>query len=329
MIKQKKKVDILLVGSYPPPHGGQSVHIEQLFTNLKNDGFEVDVLNTGVNKNIEGVVNIRSSRELLKKILLHYEFCILHLHVSGIDDFGKIVPVFISTYIRKFSWIVTIHSGNLEAKVKGMKKHLKKFTALILSRVNQLICVNRTIEKVISQFGNKNNITVIPAFNIKFKEQQLSQEIRDFLSTHHPLISCTGFYEPIYGFDLAIEAVSKLKETYRDIGLIIMGDKGNSGEYEAHISKNELGESILMCGNVSNDECLSIMRESTLFLRPTLYDGDAISVREALALRIPVVASKTEFRPAGTATFEIGKLDDMVATIMNSIDAGWDSDRMI
>ena len=295
------------------------MHIEQLYSNLKNEEFDVEVLNTGVNKNIEGVVNIKSSWELLKDILFSRNFHVLHLHVSGIDDFGKMVPVFIASYLRRFSWILTIHSGNIEAKVEGMKKYLKMFIKVMLSKVNKLICVNRTIEKTILQWLTTNNIVVVPAFNINFKEQELSQEVRHFIGSHRPVISCTGFYEPVYGFDLAIKAVLKLRETYKDIGLIIMGDKKNSEKYEVLINENELSDNILLYGNVSNDECLSIMKESTIFLRPTLYDGDAISVRESLALQTPVVASKTEFRPPGTATFETGNIEDMVSTIMDSI----------
>ena len=41
------------------------------------------------------------------------------------------------------------------------------------------------------------------------------------------------------------------------------------------------------------------MSRSRILLRTTLYDGDAISVREALQLGTPVIATDNAMRPAG------------------------------
>jgi len=43
-----------------------------------------------------------------------------------------------------------------------------------------------------------------------------------------------------------------------------------------------------------------------VFVRPTLADGDAISVREALALGRPTVASAVGARPSGALVFAAG-----------------------
>ena len=40
------------------------------------------------------------------------------------------------------------------------------------------------------------------------------------------------------------------------------------------------------------------MSRITIFLRTTLYDGDSISVREALHLGVPVIASDNGMRQA-------------------------------
>ena len=44
---------------------------------------------------------------------------------------------------------------------------------------------------------------------------------------------------------------------------------------------------------------LRMMAESDLVLRTTLYDGDSISVREALHLGTPVIATDNAMRPDG------------------------------
>jgi glycosyltransferase involved in cell wall biosynthesis len=47
-----------------------------------------------------------------------------------------------------------------------------------------------------------------------------------------------------------------------------------------------------------------ILARSHLFLRPTNTDGDAISIRESLYYKIPVIASNVVDRPEGTILFK-------------------------
>jgi glycosyltransferase involved in cell wall biosynthesis len=65
------------------------------------------------------------------------------------------------------------------------------------------------------------------------------------------------------------------------------------------------------------------MCRSHVFVRGTLEDGDSMSVREALALGIPVVASRVGSRPAGAILFPSGDVDEMVS----KIDLAWAGER--
>jgi glycosyltransferase involved in cell wall biosynthesis len=57
------------------------------------------------------------------------------------------------------------------------------------------------------------------------------------------------------------------------------------------------------------------MQALDVFVRPTYFDGDACSVREALALGVRVVASDTEFRPDGVRLFPRGDADALAEAI--------------
>ncbi|HEX8953150.1 MAG TPA: glycosyltransferase, partial [Polyangia bacterium] len=59
-------------------------------------------------------------------------------------------------------------------------------------------------------------------------------------------------------------------------------------------------------GELERQHALAVVAAADLFVRPTLADGDAISVREAIALGIPVVASAVGARPAEAALFPAG-----------------------
>jgi glycosyltransferase involved in cell wall biosynthesis len=54
---------------------------------------------------------------------------------------------------------------------------------------------------------------------------------------------------------------------------------------------------------------------SDLMLRTTLFDGDAISVREALYLSTPVIASDNGMRPAGVHLIPKSDLQALLSAI--------------
>src|SRR5262249_49089453 len=58
-----------------------------------------------------------------------------------------------------------------------------------------------------------------------------------------------------------------------------------------------------------------------LLLRTTLYDGDSVSVREALYLGTPVIATDNGMRPAGVHLIpaqDRGRLRDSILKLMTS-----------
>ena len=61
------------------------------------------------------------------------------------------------------------------------------------------------------------------------------------------------------------------------------------------------------------------MSSLDVFVRPTYFDGDASSVREALTLGVRVVASDTDFRPEGVWRFPPGDADALAAAIETAL----------
>jgi len=67
-----------------------------------------------------------------------------------------------------------------------------------------------------------------------------------------------------------------------------------------------------------------VISRSDLFLRPTTTDGDAVSVREALELGVPVVASDAVPRPDAVVLYRAGDLADFVAKVREALERGRD-----
>jgi hypothetical protein len=58
------------------------------------------------------------------------------------------------------------------------------------------------------------------------------------------------------------------------------------------------------------------MIHSSIVLRPTLTDGDALTIREALYLKKIVIASDIVKRPAGTFLYKTGQSSDLYYKIV-------------
>ena len=138
----------------------------------------------------------------------------------------------------------------------------------------------------------------------------LDDNLEAFLNNHQTILSSTGYcFAKYYGFELAIDAINTINsESNGVIGLVILGGNKTSDDYKKLLQK--YGEDklvhVFFAGDIPHKQVLSIISRSTIFLRPTYHDGDSNSVREAIAIGIPVVASDTELRPKETFLFTIG-----------------------
>jgi glycosyltransferase involved in cell wall biosynthesis len=141
------------------------------------------------------------------------------------------------------------------------------------------------------------------------------------MERHSPLLSTAMFFRPEYGFELLLDAITELKVVNPGIGCVVMGDGEHRDESMMRVRQAGLEDAILVTGDLDHERCLALMSRSDVFVRPTFMDGDSISVREALALGVPVVASKVGMRPAGTVLFEVGNKSELVERIHATVGA--------
>jgi glycogen synthase len=311
--------DVMLVGSFPPPHGGQAVHIQNLATFLRARGAHVRILNTGSNKSLraDGVSNVHTSRALFTALINGSRVRLVHVHVSSPLDFTKLIPVALAARSRRIPWIVTVHSGNTVRRLHNVGPLHRAAVRALLSGAARIICVNAAIQDSISPLIRPKTALVIPPYSIDVAAIAPPQpEISEFMRKHAPVITCVGLFEPAYGFEDAVQLMVTVTARYPDAGLLLIGDPRESAQCRARIAELRLEDHVRVCGNLEHDECLGVISSSALFLRPTMYDGDALSVREALTVGVPVVASATDFRPGGVVLYRRGDPGDLATQVL-------------
>lgn len=310
-----------LIGTFPPPYGGVSIHIKALKSFLDQKGIVSIIYNTGRNKNIvcEQVENVISLADLFKKLFFS-QADILHAH-GGVDLYKKLFIILLIKVLKGKKYIVTVHSGGIVEDLKRKNCLYQRILTLLFNNAERIICVSEKIKNVLTEIGIiPQKCIVIPAFSIdvSLKSIRLCNDMSNFINHHSPLLSCLGFsFQPHYGFDLAISAINVLRNKYPKIGLIIIGADKREVAFQQliHMFNSESLKDIYFSGGIDHKQVLAIIKESNIFIRPTFHDGDANSVREAISIKTPVIASDAETRPNGVILFKKGNLKDLIEKI--------------
>jgi phosphatidylinositol alpha-1,6-mannosyltransferase len=119
------------------------------------------------------------------------------------------------------------------------------------------------------------------------------------MERHSPLLVSVCGLEPEYDIELQIEAMAGILDRIPGAGLIVAGGGSLEAPLRSQLATKPYASSILICGDVPRAATLNVIACSDLFLRTTWYDGDAVSVREAVQFDIPVIASDNGMRPSG------------------------------
>jgi len=317
---------IALIGIYPPPYGGISIHIQRMAEVLKSRGFDYTVYDiSGIAKNKENVVCINKPLRWLLKYILFGKEDIMHYHSSG---WLLRIIIGLASMLGKKT-IVSIHGSSLGDSLKNTTWLRRKVLVFALRHTSFIIADNEDIKEFALSLGvNSKKVLVIPAFIPPVVKEEdylkVPPRIWDFIKSHKPVIAANAwrivFYKGIdaYGLDMIVELVDRLKNEYPKVGVVFclpqIGDEEYFANLNQEIKERGLNEHILFITEPL-DEIYPIWQKSGIFVRPTITDGDALSVREALYFKTPVVTSDAVPRPKGVTLFKNRDIDSFTAKV--------------
>lgn len=239
--------------------------------------------------------------------------------------------------IRGFNLVLTAHSyAFCEDYMYRSNVFFRWLQRFLLRRASAIICVNDTIRQELLKIGVKNEkLHVIPAFvppYIDIDNEKLPAEVEGFCENRSPILVASAAFifregQDIYGLRPMVEMVSSLIDRYPNSGLVVyMGNMIGSDESDfkdiiERVDNGDLKSNILFYR--SKDEFYPVFKIAGVFLRPTLTDGDAISVRESLYYKVPAICSDAVQRPESVVlyrTMDQQDFNDSVIKVLNSID---------
>ena len=318
---------VALIGPCPPPYGGVAIHVQRLKEQLVASGWKCVVYDLVSQREWRGaeVTATKNARLWPLRYFFTASENIIHYIYSG-WEMGVLVGVM--RFLGKKA-VVSIVGDDLKDHLTQGGWFRKKLLIFALKRYARIIAVNPEIERLLLSKGiSPERIEVItpflpPAVNDETKSE-VTQEIWHFIDGHKPVISANAFKirfyngTDLYGLDMCIELCAKLKSTYPEIGFVFclpdIGDHNYFEKMKQEIRDKDIENNFLLVTQPLG-EVYPIWQKSDVFVRPTNTDGDSVSLREALYLKTPSVASDVISRPEGTVLFKNRDIDSFTESV--------------
>jgi glycosyltransferase involved in cell wall biosynthesis len=325
MSKWSGELKVALVGIYPPPYGGVSVHVQRLHARCLSNNIRCTVYDVSRRvKKAQNVVNVTRIWNWPRILASRQD--VIHVHTTSMH--WEIPAIFYYlARIKGSKYVLSYHS--LRYSPQDFSPPGRWMMKVILSSAAHCIAVNPEIRDGLIALGARTDkISVIPAFlppaaNLH-KIDEIPREVRDFMENHSPVISAGAFRmvfhdgQDRYGIDMCIEMCTRLKSIYPRVGVVFclpeIGDRAYFARLQQEIKDKNVADSFLFVTKHPG-EVYPIWQKSDIFVRPTNSDGDAVSLREALYLKTPSVASDAAPRPEGTVIFRNRDVEDFIARV--------------
>lgn len=304
-----------IVGPYPPPYGGISVGIQRLARRLDDARIDYTIYNESAQPS--SGPRVRSApgpRRLFLDLLLRGPRRILHYQSP---DWRMRCLVSLWGMLTGRKSVISIHGASFDFSMRssGLQRALIKF---FTARTSAVIACNPEIQSQVAALtGRPERVHMVPAFILPPRsaaEAPLPAGLNGFLSGHHPKLLWVGWVEPfegrdLYGLDLTFDLIERLRGRFPEIGCVLwfsgIRDEPLWMELWASVVRRGM-EKHFQIERSALPEIYPLFRHADVYLRPTLTDGDSVSVREALSLGTPVVASDAAPRSPACVTFKKG-----------------------
>lgn len=314
---------VLEIGPYPPPHGGVQTNLVDIRNYLRQQGHSCEAINITRHRRTDGDgVYYPASALALVRLLLRLRYDVVHLHIGGHLSARLLALSVVCCLMPRSKAVLSFHSGGYPSSPAGKSAGPHTLRGWVMRRFDGVIAVNQEIADLFGKFGvPADRVRLIPPYAVSPPGEgtALPGEMARFFDEHQPRLITVGLLEPEYDLPLQIDVMAEVLERHPQAGIVIVGSGSLENILRQRIASKPYRDRILLCGDVPHEATLRAIAASDVVLRTTLYDGDSVSVREALALGTPVIATDNGMRPAGVRLIPAQHPEKLLAAIETAL----------
>ena len=324
---QSRRVRILEISSYPPPHAGWGVRISFVRKHLEAAGHECKVLNIGKGRKVKSpeYLDVQNGLDYLRKVIRHaWSGYLVHAHINGDSPKGVILAVVAELVSMATGGrsVLTFHAGPEQRFFPKQRSYLMApFFSLAFALPQKIICNSASVKQRILTYGIRSEkVMPIQAFSrqyIQYSPTVLPEGLENFMKGHKPVLATYFFLRPEFFVESLFESIRQLTSALPDMGLVLIGGDTRSEVVTRMIKHAGIKHKVFQAGDLTHDQFMTVLSKVHIYLRTPEKDGVCSSVLEALSLKVPVIASENGTRPPGVVTFTTNDAVDLFEKIQH------------
>lgn len=284
------------------PGGAETVYIE-LADKIRNEGMhsiaivrgegwvQQELLKRGIETVVvetRGAFNIKLLIAL-RAIVKQKRIDLIQSHLLGANVYAALVG-----WISRTPVVGTFH-GMVDLSPKERFRRIKLW--LMNRGLKASVCVSSALADYVADnqlLNRKRNHIIYNGVDIPRYQRESSQQLKSDLNLgdNTILLGCLGNIRPAKNYVLMIDALALLHAQYPDLHVVIGGDPKPRlmEKLNSQINAHKLAQHVHFLGHISDSA--AYLAELDIFVLCSTSEGFSIATVEAMASRLPVVATR-------------------------------------
>jgi len=288
----------VIIDSWFPFIGGGQINAWEISKNIAMKGVKIEIITRNLGKhNLKTTNNLKiiklgfktSSENTLTKILFIYqsfkyvkrhEFDLIHAHAFLPGITAKLLMIF-----KRIPAIFTVHGTSINTKLNNLVlRWLEKFILNDILYSSQITVSQDFLRlKNINKFINyiPNGVSILEFDNIN---------VRKMLN---PTLLFVGRLHSQKNITILIESINIVTNKIPDLTLLIVGKGPEESLLKKKVKDLNLTNNIKFLGEIKGKHLIKIYKSSHIFVLPSIYEGQPLTLLEAWAAKLPVIVTNT------------------------------------
>jgi glycosyltransferase involved in cell wall biosynthesis len=312
---------ILAADIFPPDIGGPATYSKNLATELKKNGYDVQLICYGDSfdryNDEAGFKVIKIGRD--KPLPFRYfEYFLNLLKIArGVDLIYAMGPVsagfptMLAAKLLKKKYIIKVVGDYAWEQARGRfqvqdgidefqnKKYsfkveiFRKIQRKVAQNARKVITPSYYLKGIVKGWGAKeDNIKVIyNSVNFDFVNIIDKKEAQEKIRIKGKLIFSIARLVPWKGFEMLINLWPELLEKDSDLKLVIAGSGPEEENLKSLVKKNKLEDKVFLVGKIEHKDLSTYFSASDVFVLNSGYEGLSHVLIESMAHKLPIIAS--------------------------------------
>ncbi|HEX7312857.1 MAG TPA: glycosyltransferase family 4 protein [Pyrinomonadaceae bacterium] len=319
---------VVLLGPYPPPHGGVSIYVKTLFEHLKGRGLQLWAYGEREVRDAQARFMKDKRLELVPLILREGRGARVGDCTHFLFEYpSALVPVWVMLKrLLGFEWVKILHDGSLPVRHARFGATRRALFRLAARNVTEFVVVSEDLArwlreevKVERPLTHVGSLLPVP---YRDAEGELDAEVDEVFSDalrRARRVCSVGVFIQEYGFLHAALAVERLRrETGEDICLVLIdGGFARDEAYREEVLRDRVWITVLK--NVSHPDIFKILKRCDAFVRGFGLESYGLSRIEAIWAGLPVVATRAG-ETRGMLLYDFGDVDELTRQLKRALD---------